>query len=289
MSNELKKYKGVESDNVQEIITQVQKFRFNENDEATQRSIKDFYKNITGRKFTENERLMLMSSLNQMSEFSNFLLGRFLSEEEKSIQEKYDNWREYGSEPDKKPPYKSLSGFLEYHQETLGVSRSKAYYCKDLYENYTVDDILKIGVKKVLVTSLIKNREIRSAIIDKAAAEDWSMDELVAVTRTIKKAEIISNEKELKKIVNSVLKTPEDLEENELKIMAYHDQQVQETKDEQSRMLKKYSFNIEIQAGSDKAILLTAKSKKQRDYLNRALVHYEKAIKSYIQRCEESD
>ena len=71
-------------------------------------------------------------------------------------------------------------------------------------------------------------------------------------------------------------------------IRAFHEIQVQEIKDEQSRTFKKYAFNIEIPADSDREILITAKSKKQRDYLNRALIYYEKAIKNYIRKCEDT-
>ena len=285
----LSKIQDTESRNVQEVFRQVQQLKFDENDEATKSTIRAFYDNITSQKFTETELLMLMSSLNQMSEFSCFVLGRLLREKDNSIKKNYNEWVMYGKNSETKPAYRTINGFLDKHE--IGISSTKAYYCMDLYDRYSIDDVLRLGVQKTLATVVVKNDEYRSSVIEKATEENWSSDQIRAVSQAISQVEKLDDEKEKKKLVASILKTPdlENIEEKVETIKTIFSNQTQEHEEEKTRIFKRYAFNVELPGDNDKQIIITAKTKKQRDYINKALIYYERAIKNYINKCETMD
>lgn len=283
-----------EQKNMSEIINQVQQLKFDEHDERAKASLKDFYKKITGATYTQDERIMIMSSLNQMTEFACVVLGRFLDEEETDIKKKWDVWVKAGSNPEEKPLYKSINGFLEYYKKTLGISTSKAYYCMDLYRRYDINNIIELGINKVIATSIIKDEELLNEVVQQAIAEDWDGDKIKEVSRAIKQIEKIDDEKTKKKLALTIIKNPEpeEVEKKLDNVKAVYDRQVQTKKDEESITFKKYAYDIflnaeDIKIDKDRDIIIRAKNKKQKNLIVNALNYYEKGIKNYVRKSEE--
>lgn len=274
----------VDNRNLPEIAAQIQQLKFDENDERDKKILRKIYDEITGRQYSEEESRLMMSTLNQMSEFSSICLGKLLVSREEIIKNNYDEWVKSGKDADRKPLYKSINGYLDYHHRTLGISSTRAYYCMDLIKRYSIDDIVELGVKKVIASTVIKDDEIRHAVLVKAQAEDWDSDRIRAVSQTIKEAEKLNDKKEKKSIVNALLERsePDEVQEKveEIKSIVTIQNQVKDR--EKEKILKKYTFDIELSENDDKQIIITAKSKKQRDYFNEALLFYEKLLKNYV-------
>ena len=79
-----------EPKNISEIINQVQKLKFEENDDMTQNNIKAFYDNITNQVFTENERENLW--INQLNKESIWVKGNEISA--KKLRLSNDEWQQ---------------------------------------------------------------------------------------------------------------------------------------------------------------------------------------------------
>lgn len=274
---------------IQDMVARIQKLKFDENDAGSRAAIKEFYDTQINIVRTEDERIMLMASLNDMTEFSCHVIGKLLVEEEESIKRRYSDWLKTGSDPDKKPLYKTINGFLIYYKKTLGIGSTKAYYCMDLYRRYDIDDILELGVRNVVNISIIKDDDLLNEVVKYSKNNDLSPDEMQGLARAMKEVEKIKDEKVKKKMALTLLKAP-DQEKRQKKleeVKAAYVEQVQDEKDEQERIFKEVAFSVEIE--SNNKLTITMNNKKQRDYMNKALHYYERAIKSYIAKCVESE
>ena len=269
------------------IIKQVQKLKFDKHDENSKAAIKYFYDTEINIVRTQDERIMLMSSLNELTEFACHVLGKLLSEEEKSIKRRYEDWIKTGSNPEVKPLYKTINGFLTYYKQEIGISSAKAYYCINLYERYTIDNIIELGVKNAINISIIKDDDLLNSVIEYSKANELSSDDMQELAQAMKAVEKIEDPKLKKKMAQSLLKAPEpEKREKKLEeIEAVYTEQIQAKKEKEAQIFEDYSFSVEIEGS--KQLRITTNNKEQRDYFNKALNYYEKAIKNYIAKCVE--
>lgn len=264
------------------IIRQVQRLKFDKHDENSKAAIKHFYDTEINIIRSQDERIMLMSSLNDMTEFACHVLGKLLSEEEESIKRRYSDWLKTGSNPETKPLYKTLNGFLSYYKNEIGISTAKAYYCKNLYERYSIDDIIDLGVKNVINISIIKDDDLLNSVVEYSKTNDLSSDEMQGLARAIKEVEKIEDPKLKKKMAQSILKAPEPdkIEKKLEEIEIILEGQNIDKKEEWERVNEEYPITVEIL--SNKQVVISVKNKEHRDYVNQYILNNIKAIKNYI-------
>lgn len=234
------------STDVESIVSEVQKLRFDQNDENTRESIKAFYESVNGKVFSQNERIMFMSSLSQMSEFSNWLLGDMLISERERIE---SDWTRYERGEIEKPQYKSIGGFLDFWEGQLGFGRSKGYYCIELRERSSLDELLQIGVKGAVATLTIKDDKKREKIVKRAIEQQWDYD-------TIRERVAEENFKE-------------------------RDTRKQVKTEQQREVLKSVKYSVTKRQGR----VIIEPLNVDPDDVIRALNYYEQAIKNYLAKC----
>ena len=141
--------------------------RFADNDAATIESIMEIYdtnrdKLVEG---TDDQQIMLVSTLHAQREFMGWFLGEALMIISDAI------------ESGEKTGYSSLNDWLNRNEDRLGFSKRAAYNYVQIRESSTLEQFQKLGVRKTLIVSQIRDEKKREAVIKTVSSGKVTVEE----------------------------------------------------------------------------------------------------------------
>lgn len=189
-------------------LTEVRNRRFADNDRATVESIMLIYDENKEKliKGSDDEQVMLLSTLHAQREFMGWFIGEALSIIDKTISE------------GKKNDYTSLNDWIDKNSDRLGFSKRSAYEYMQIRETTTLDQFKKLGVKKALVIAQVKDDKKREAVakvvserrLDVAATREYVNDLFTREKEKARKVSVEKKETAMEEVKISIIKAGPD-------------------------------------------------------------------------------
>ena len=113
------------SSDVKEIINDLQQFQFDEENKKINKQLKSFYDAFANKVLTVDERVLLLSKLHTMREFTGWFIGEILLTEEEKIKNEVEEWK--NGKRVNPPKFQTVYDFIIENENLIGFGKSTAY------------------------------------------------------------------------------------------------------------------------------------------------------------------
>lgn len=245
------KFGNNENKEINELISEMELLKFEENDEASKKLLKQYYKNIEKKTLTRDQEIMLITRWHHQREFAGYLIGYLFFKRKKKIDEDKILW--YNKKLEVMPDFFSINEYFDTYAEQLPFKKAQMYNYIDMAEHTTIDEFLKFGISKASYVAKVKDE-----VVQKKLKTQLNKNPQLTLSQLDQTAQKLFN------------KTKEKKKE--------------EKREKEKEINKTYTFNLKVN-GEDE-IIIKSKTKEDRDNLVKALNYYEQAIKNYLSKCE---